>query len=101
MSYASKSSEGPINKDLYKIQSTDSLPDQTAITLRKFAHCIGINKSHWVNQKEQLIQMVMIQAPLESGIPDNEIDITECMKYCDIEFIETIKSVKWIVCLFV
>ena len=45
--------------------------------------------------------MIMIQAPLESGIPDNEIDITECMKYYDIEFIETIKSDKWIVCLFV
>ena len=36
----------------------------------------------------------MIQAPLESGVPNDEIDITECMKYYDIEFIETVKSVK-------
>ena len=35
----------------------------------------------------------MVQAPLESGVPfkissDDEIDITECLKSCDIEFTE-------------
>ena len=47
------------NKELYKIKSMDSLEKQTARTLQNFAHCIGIKNSYKINQKEQLIQMIM------------------------------------------
>ena len=43
------------NKDLYKLKSIDFFPEQTSVTLRKLAHCIGSKSSHWVNKKDQLI----------------------------------------------
>ena len=46
------------NKVLYN-KSTDSLQEQTAITLLMIAHYIGIKSSHHVNQTDQLIQMIM------------------------------------------
>ena len=63
------------NKDLYKIQSTDCLPEQTAITLRKFAQCIGIKNSHSVHQKEQLIQMIMTRHAELTHKPDTETSV--------------------------
>ena len=47
------------HKELYKLKSTDSLPEQTVITLRKFADCIGIKNSHSVHKKQQLVEMIM------------------------------------------
>ena len=63
------------NKDLYKIQSTDCLPEQTAITLRKFAQCIGIKNSHSVHQKEQLIQMITTRHAELTHKPDTETSV--------------------------
>ena len=63
------------NKDLYKIQSTDCLPEQTAITLRKFAQCIGIKNSHSVHQKEQLIQMITTRHAELTHKPNTETSV--------------------------
>ena len=53
-----------------------------------FSACDLSEKNEYSNIDEK-----MIQAPLESGVPyeileNDEIDITECLKNSDIEFIE-------------
>ena len=58
------------NEDIYKIKSTDSLSEQTAVTLQKAAHCIGIKNSHKVNQKMKPIQMIVKRHANLTGKPD-------------------------------